>query len=94
MFRALPPDHHLSSSPLRPCTQKSNGRLGVTLNGDEDGLHDVYDEGLGSKFRETAWKKPSEGALENAYCCCTSDSTVGNADFSCNGLLYCIATLD
>lgn len=68
MFRALP-----SPLPCR-CTQKPDDQLNVP-NGDEDGLHDVYDEGLGSKFRETAWKKPSEGEGGR-------ESTFVNAGFS------------
>lgn len=66
MFRTLYHlNHRLSNSPPYPCTQKSNGRLDIAPSGDEDGLHDVYDEGLGSKFRETAWKKPSQGGREH-----------------------------
>ena len=29
---------------------------------DDDGLLDVYKEGLSSDFRQTPWKKPSKGA--------------------------------
>lgn len=46
--------------------QNSNGKRDLVAGGDEDGLHDVYDEGLGVKFRETAWKKPSQGGRGHA----------------------------
>lgn len=45
--------------------QKPKGKLDVMTDGDEDGLHDVYNEGLGAKFRQTEWKKPSQGGRKD-----------------------------
>lgn len=71
MFQASPTEKRqlLNISTLLYCTpfcQKPNDQLQVDVahQGDEEGLHDVYQEGLGSNFRETAWKKPSEGTGE------------------------------
>lgn len=48
--------------PSFPCRQNFNNNSRPTHDGDyNDGLLDVYGEGLNSDFRETPWKKPSPG---------------------------------